>query len=153
MAHMVDARAVVTPQGVVLGAEILIDGDAVYMLSLPDDAVRALDRVEPPQKREHTRSTGAGHTQEAGSAHYRKMRIQPIEYIEANELDFHQGNVVKYVTRFRDVDGLKDLEKAEWYIQRLIENEKKRIEAESSNSMQQAGAVSVEEARRIVHRP
>lgn len=74
--------------------------------------------------REHTRSAGAGHTQEAGSAHYKVMKIQPIDYIEANELGFHEGNVVKYVTRWRSVDGLKDLEKAEWYIQRLIENAK-----------------------------
>jgi Protein of unknwon function (DUF3310) len=76
-------------------------------------------------EREHTRSAGVGHTKEAGSAHYRDLKIQPIDYIEANGLGFHEANVVKYVTRWRSVDGLKDLEKAEWYIQRLIEIVKK----------------------------
>lgn len=74
---------------------------------------------------EHLRSKGVGHTQEAGSTHYREMKIQPIDYIEGNQLGFHEGNIVKYITRWRRVDGIKDLEKAEWYIHRLIEKAKK----------------------------
>jgi len=54
-------------------------------------------------------------------AHYEK-RIQPIEYIEANGLDFCEGNVVKYVTRYKDKGGVSDLKKAEYYIKRLIES-------------------------------
>jgi len=53
--------------------------------------------------------------------HYEK-RIQPIEYIEANGLDFCEGNVVKYVTRYKDKGGVNDLKKAEYYIKRLIES-------------------------------
>lgn len=112
-----------------------------------DQMRRVLGLLNPP--REHIRSAGAGHTQEAGSAHYKAMKIQPIDYIEANELGFHEGNVVKYVTRWRQVDGLKDLEKAEWYIQRLIENERKRLaaEAEAHSIMQRAGVMTNAEAR------
>lgn len=84
-------------------------------------------------EKKHTRSIGAGHTKEAGSAHYQAMKIQPIDYIEANQLGFHEGNVIKYVTRWRRVDGLKDLEKAEWYVQRLIEKAK---EEEATYPMQ-----------------
>ena len=57
----------------------------------------------------------------AGS-HYDKG-IQPVTYIEANGLDFFQGNVVKYVTRFRDKNGVEDLQKAKYYLELLIDRE------------------------------
>ena len=41
-----------------------------------------------------------------GGTHYKKYAIQPIEYIHANKLDFFQGSVVKYITRFRDKNVL-----------------------------------------------
>ncbi len=47
-------------------------------------------------------------TQEGGS-HYKDKAIQPIQYIHANGLGFCEGNVVKYVTRWRDKNGLADL--------------------------------------------
>jgi hypothetical protein len=53
--------------------------------------------------------------------HYKALAIEPIEYIEANKLSFHEGCVVKYVTRWRQKDGLDDLRKAKFYIERLIE--------------------------------
>lgn len=58
-----------------------------------------------------------------GGDHYRQGGIQPIEYIHANNLSFCEGNVVKYVTRWRHKDGLKDLEKAKHYIELLMELE------------------------------
>lgn len=63
---------------------------------------------------------------QVGGEHYRSKAIQPIEYIQANNLDFCEGNVVKYITRWKDKDGLKDLEKARQYIDFLIEREKQR---------------------------
>jgi len=35
-------------------------------------------------------------------------------------MDYFQGNVIKYVTRFKMKNGVEDLKKAEWYLQRLI---------------------------------
>jgi len=58
-----------------------------------------------------------------GGDHYRQGGIQPIEYIHANSLSFCEGNVVKYITRWRHKDGLKDLEKAKHYIELLMELE------------------------------
>lgn len=55
-----------------------------------------------------------------GGTHYKKYAIQPIEYIHANKLDFFQGSVVKYITRFRDKNGLEDLKKAKHFIDLLI---------------------------------
>lgn len=51
--------------------------------------------------------------------HYNK-NIQPLEYIEANGLDFAEGNVIKYVTRYKEKGGLDDLLKAKSYLQVLI---------------------------------
>ena len=60
-----------------------------------------------------------------GGDHYKQGGIQPIEYIQANNLDFCQGNAIKYITRFKDKNGVEDLEKAKHYIDFLIEQEKK----------------------------
>jgi hypothetical protein len=55
--------------------------------------------------------------------HYKKLKIQPAEYIHANKLGYFEGNVIKYVTRWRDKNGLADLEKAKHYIELPIELE------------------------------
>jgi hypothetical protein len=55
--------------------------------------------------------------------HYKDKAIQPIIYIYANNLGFCEGNVVKYITRWRDKNGIADLEKAKHYIELLIEME------------------------------
>jgi hypothetical protein len=58
--------------------------------------------------------------------HYRNKGIQPIIYIHANDLGFCEGNVVKYVTRWRDKNGVADLKKAIHYLELLIELEGKK---------------------------
>ena len=56
-----------------------------------------------------------------GGDHYKKLAIQPIEYSMKNKLDPLQHMVIKYVTRFRDKNGVEDLEKAIHAIDLLIE--------------------------------
>jgi hypothetical protein len=51
--------------------------------------------------------------------HYKKLKIQPMEYSMANNLDACQHTVVKYVTRFRDKGGEKDIDKAIHALQML----------------------------------
>ena len=62
--------------------------------------------------------------------HYDKVgfAIQPIEYITKNELDFLEGNVIKYVSRYQHKGGINDLLKARTYIEFLIERERGRNE-------------------------
>ncbi len=60
---------------------------------------------------------------QVGGDHYKKKAIQPVEYIHANGLGFCEGNVIKYVTRWRDKNGVKDLEKARHYLDILIQLE------------------------------
>jgi len=61
-------------------------------------------------------------TQEGGT-HYKDMAIQPIEYIHSNKLPFAEGCIIKYVSRWRSKNGIKDLEKARHFIDLLIELE------------------------------
>ena len=61
--------------------------------------------------------------------HYDKVGfgIQPLEYIIANELDFLEGNVIKYVSRYPHKGGVNDLLKAKTYIEQLIKREKGKV--------------------------
>jgi len=53
--------------------------------------------------------------------HY-DMPIQPIEFILANDLGYCEGNVIKYICRYKRKGGIEDLEKAKHYIDFLIDN-------------------------------
>ena len=61
--------------------------------------------------------------EQVGGDHYSKLAIQPVEYINKNNLSYLQGNVIKYVTRYKDKNGVEDLQKAKHYINLLIELE------------------------------
>jgi hypothetical protein len=50
-------------------------------------------------------------------------KVQPIDLIEAQDLDFHEGSIVKYVSRWKKKNGIEDLKKAKWYLERLIDIE------------------------------
>jgi len=61
-----------------------------------------------------------------GGDHYKKHRIQPVEFIFANDLPFIEGSCIKYLVRWRDKGGVKDLEKVKHYIDLLIELEHRK---------------------------
>lgn len=58
-----------------------------------------------------------------GGNHYLGYRIDPLEFAMANDLNFCQGNVVKYVVRYKNKGGRDDLLKAKHYIELLLELE------------------------------
>lgn len=58
-----------------------------------------------------------------GGQHYKDKAIQPVEFIHANHLGFCEGNVVKYISRWRQKNGIADLQKAKHYLELLIELE------------------------------
>lgn len=60
-----------------------------------------------------------------GGQHYAAKTIQPWDFIAANGLGYFEGNVVKYLSRWRDKGGVQDLHKAAHYLQKLIEIEEK----------------------------
>ena len=83
----------------------LIDGPLV-LTPVPQDKPSALDT-------------------QVGGGHYKGKTIQPVQYIHANNLGFCEGNVVKYITRWREKAGLQDLQKVKHYVDLLIELETK----------------------------
>jgi hypothetical protein len=58
--------------------------------------------------------------------HYKDLKIQPVEFIHANGIGYFEGNVIKYVSRWRAKGGMADLEKARHYIDLLIELERRK---------------------------
>ena len=64
--------------------------------------------------------------------HY-QTEIQPWDFIEANRLTFIEGNIVKYVCRHRQKNGLRDLEKAKHYLEKLIEIETAKESAKNED--------------------
>lgn len=56
-----------------------------------------------------------------GGTHYKDMGIDPWKIIDANGLDFYEGNALKYLLRYKNKNGVEDLKKAIHYIEHLIE--------------------------------
>jgi hypothetical protein len=58
-----------------------------------------------------------------GGTHYRDKAIQVWDFIYQNNIRYLEGNVIKYVSRWREKGGVQDLLKAKHYIEKLIEVE------------------------------
>lgn len=65
---------------------------------------------------------------QVGGTHY-KTAIQPWDYIAVNNIGYFEGNVIKYVSRWRQKNGVEDLKKAVHYLQKLIELETQKNDA------------------------
>ena len=57
--------------------------------------------------------------------HYTNGDIEPIDYINGNNMDYLEGNIIKYISRYKYKNGVEDLEKARFYLNMLIERELK----------------------------
>ena len=68
---------------------------------------------------------------QVGGSHYKDMVIQPVEFIERNNLGFCVGNVIKYVCRYKSKNGIEDLKKAKHYLEILID-----IESDKNNELE-----------------
>lgn len=73
----------------------------------------------------------AARDSQIGGDHYLKLAIQPWDAMQEwmtpeQFAGFLQGNIIKYVVRFRDKGGVSDLRKAEHYLAKLIELESER---------------------------
>ena len=58
---------------------------------------------------------------QVGGDHYKGMKIQPVEFIVANNIPYREANAIKYLCRHKNKNGLQDLKKAAHYVQMLIE--------------------------------
>ena len=91
--------------------------------------------------------TSKVYTKQIGGSHYKKMKIQPSEFVIANELLFPEGNVIKYICRHRYKNGKEDLEKAIHFIEMIIERDYKLIPMTEEEEYRNAG-ISKEDAER-----
>jgi hypothetical protein len=67
------------------------------------------------------------HTDNVNPSHYKQGNIEVIDFILDQKFNYLEGNVIKYITRYKYKNGLEDVKKARWYINKLImevENEK-----------------------------
>jgi len=53
--------------------------------------------------------------------HYKQGNIETIEYILDQDMNYLEGNIIKYVSRYKYKNGIEDLHKARWYLNKLIE--------------------------------
>ena len=91
---------------------------------------------KPRGTQETVKKTGQGPAPKKAAAaadvsnqsHYSDCGTQPIDFIRANDMDFLEGNVIKYVTRYKRKNGLEDLNKSRVYLNWLIEREEKKNE-------------------------
>jgi hypothetical protein len=56
-----------------------------------------------------------------GGYHYKTKKIQPWDFIAENNLGYFEGNIIKYVSRWKEKNGIEDLRKARHYLDKLIE--------------------------------
>ena len=56
-----------------------------------------------------------------GGGHYKDMPIQPVTFIVKNNIPFLEGNVIKYVCRHANKNGVQDIDKAIHYLQLIKE--------------------------------
>lgn len=70
----------------------------------------------------HADHSPEANLRQVGGSHYRS-EIQHWDYVWVNKLDYFQGQITKYVTRWRSKNGLADLEKARHFLDKYIELE------------------------------
>ena len=63
----------------------------------------------------------AANEEQVGGRHYIEKSIQPWDYIIANKMGYLEGNIIKYVSRYKEKGGVEDLIKAAHYLDKLIE--------------------------------
>ena len=79
-------------------------------------------------KKQERKDTVSPYDIQIGGSHYKKMKIQPSEFINKNNLPFAEGNAIKYLCRHKQKGQKQDLEKAKHFIDMIIERDYKDCE-------------------------
>lgn len=93
-----------------------------------DDGLTDLLCGECSEKKSSSISSDSATNAKPDDSHYHNGRMDPWKYIDANDLDFFEGSIIKYVTRWRYKNGIEDLEKAKVYIDELIRQQRAKME-------------------------
>lgn len=102
-----------------------VDQDAPFPFDDPAaiDAVADAEKVKLNAQHKATLEKESALKAQEGGSHYKDLAIQPVEFIHANNIGYMEGNVIKYLVRWRNKNGIQDLKKARHYIDLLIEME------------------------------
>ena len=102
--------------GLIVASKSNLDKIEACALPLVDDNTsrEELDMLRKPLEKEEV----------TNPTHYNERKMEPLDYIIANELDFLEGNIIKYITRYTYKGGVNDLLKARTYLEKLIERER-----------------------------
>lgn len=92
-----------------------IDNGSIYVREKKDFFEKFIEVIEP-KKNNPLQS-------QVGGNHYKDLKIQPIEFIHANGLDFLQGNIIKYATRHKNKNGAEDVKKIIHYAELILKLE------------------------------
>lgn len=82
------------------------------------------ERAEAMRRGEEVKKETKALATQVGGNHYNTMKIQPMEYTMANNMNPLQHTAIKYISRYKAKGGVEDLEKAKHTIQLLIDWEK-----------------------------
>jgi len=56
-------------------------------------------------------------------SHYKQGNIEVIDFILDQKMSYLEGNIIKYLSRYKYKNGIEDLDKAKWYMNRLFGEE------------------------------
>ena len=112
----------------IMAQDMLLAGLRDVAMGVPDQLLNhTLEEYLQPPEENNLLGSDVEHP-----SHYRKdSGLEAIDAIEAWDLNFNLGNVVKYICRAGlkgDTDGIEDLEKALWYIQRELKSRATNLE-------------------------
>lgn len=81
---------------------------------------------------------------QVGGSHYKDLPIQPGKYIRTNGLGWYEGNIVKYITRYKQKGGRQDIEKVIHYAQLILEelDERETEQIDASGSPETPGVAA-----------
>lgn len=91
-------------------------------MNIVQDTAAPTDMLEP-HREEEVSGKPASLSQQVGGSHYKDMAIQPIEYITKNKLDFPQGCIVKYISRYRNKNKDQDVRKVIHFAKLILQLE------------------------------
>lgn len=103
-------------------SERLLKAKPGAKVSVTADEIAAFLEVEKAKLKELAPMCPALDTQEGGN-HYKSMAIQPVEYNHANKIPYLDGNVIKYVSRHKEKNGIEDIKKAIHYCKLIAQLE------------------------------
>ena len=101
-----------------------------YLIKWEEDTLarrKSIDDITPAEwdamaaRGRETQAQYDALNKQVGGKHYADMKIQPVEFITANELGFLEGNVVKYICRHHAKNGAEDIKKAIHYCELLLQ--------------------------------